>query len=330
MAVLWIWKVFKKKKTKDNRKTRNRIVWVLIILNEYFHFFTKNRAKRILERKYCELTVDLWADFRSVPGSEKRKFLISSMQIKNEKKSFFFTECKFHVQVPDNRDLGHGSRMRLIYCLLHDFSHSLYREIINFFFLHAGFRLFVVVFNIVYSSTVHDVLHLIDVRFFPRAVVVQSFVHSNVVCWGLYERKCWREDGDVGDAILIGSQATWLNSLSISYEQFHDIFLYFSHLHRLTERNDQMLLSFVFCLTFFTSTFTATVRLGHTRSPLLFGLTALASNTSNRSVMHTNAYMHDLKSVGRAQSVRCLPVAARREKQTNKKKTRQWWLDHDI
>lgn len=80
--------------------------------------------------------------------------------------------------------------MRLIYCLLHDFSHSLYREIIIIFFNTLGF-VYSLRFYIVCSSTVHDVLHLIDVRFIR---VLLLFSHSFTAMW--FVRDCAKESVD--------------------------------------------------------------------------------------------------------------------------------------
>lgn len=84
-------------------------------------------------------------------------------------------------------------------------------------------------------------------------------------CWRRWWR--WRRNSD-------WKQATWLNSLGIVWA----ISRYF-HIFRtsiLTERNDQMLLPFVFCLTFFHHWIFCYCLSLRTPSPLLFGLTALA------------------------------------------------------
>lgn len=47
--------------------------------------------------KKMKLTVDHSADFRSLPGGEKRKFLIYSMQIKKktQKKNVYFSNANY-------------------------------------------------------------------------------------------------------------------------------------------------------------------------------------------------------------------------------------------
>lgn len=214
----------------------------------------------------------------------------------------------------------------------------------------------------------HDVLHLIDVRFFRRrrrrcrcccccccSQFIQSFRSRIKHCCSCVAknakesvgdgevRRWWRWRRNSDDSEFIDVTEFGL----ASQNRFHDLFLFVnSHLHsnwiyiytfiEYAKRQNAVIFC-LFVVRFFTSIFTAVLFVcAHTIAPVvMFGLTALASN---RSVIHMTAYIqkwcaHELG----LSSAKC-PCCQQHQQQQQrnedgiKKEHAEcwWWLDHDI